>query len=131
MVTKLKAKFILFDYELDFFKRVKNLKQKDLSVKDYTEEFYKLTIWSQHREISKEKVTCYIHGLGFNIQDEIGMPNIAFVDDAYQYSLASKDKLKRWKQGSSQGKEKHDNLAEDKLSVEGEEKIVEKKEENR
>ena len=56
MVAKLKAKFIPTDYELELFKRLQNLKQKDLSVKDYTEEFYKLTIRSGHRESSKEKV---------------------------------------------------------------------------
>ena len=44
MVTKLKAKFILVDYKLELFKRLQNLKQKDMSMKDYTEEFYKLTI---------------------------------------------------------------------------------------
>ena len=34
MVTKLKAKFMLANYELDLFKRFQNLKQKD-----YTKEF--------------------------------------------------------------------------------------------
>ena len=56
MVTKLKAKFIPADYELELFKRLQNLKQRDISVKDYIEEFYKLTIRSSHRELSKEKV---------------------------------------------------------------------------
>ena len=39
MVTKLKAKFIPTNYELELFKRLQNLKQKDMTVKDYTEEF--------------------------------------------------------------------------------------------
>ena len=56
MVTKLKAKFIPTDYELDLFKRFQNLKQKDMTMKCYTEEFYKLTIRSWHRELPKEKV---------------------------------------------------------------------------
>ena len=56
MVTKLKAKFIPADYELELFKKLQNLKQKDMTVKDYTEEFYKLTIRSGNRELSKEKV---------------------------------------------------------------------------
>ena len=45
-------------------------------MKDYIEELYKLTIWSGHRQLSKEKVAGYINGLRFNIQDEIGMLNI-------------------------------------------------------
>ena len=67
MVTKLKGKFILTDYEHELFKRLHNLKQKDIFVKDYTEEFYKLTIQSGHRQLPKEKVAWYINGLRFNI----------------------------------------------------------------
>ena len=49
MVTKLKAQLIPVDYELELFKKLQNLKQKDMSMKDYTKEFYKLTIQSSHR----------------------------------------------------------------------------------
>ena len=49
MVTKLKAKFIPVDYEIELFKRLQNLKQKDMTMKDYREEFYKLTIQFGHR----------------------------------------------------------------------------------
>lgn len=83
MVTKMKVKFILVDYELDLFKRLQNPKRKDMTMKDYTDNFYKLTIWSRHRELSKEKVVWYINDLRFNIQDEVGMLNISLVDDAY------------------------------------------------
>ena len=55
-MNKLKAKFIPIDYELELFKRLQNLKQKDMTVKYYTKEFYKLTIQSGHRKLSKEKV---------------------------------------------------------------------------
>jgi hypothetical protein len=37
MVAKLKAKFIPKDYQINLFRRLKNLRQKGLSVKDYTE----------------------------------------------------------------------------------------------
>ena len=83
MVTKLKAKVIHTNYELELFKKLQNLKQKDMTVKDYIEEFYMLTIWSGHRELSKEMVAQYINGLRFNIQDEIGMLNISSVEDIY------------------------------------------------
>ena len=100
-MTKLKAKFIPTNYELELFKRLQNLKQKDMIVKDYTEEFYKLTIWSGHRELSKEKVARYANGLRFNIQDDVGMLKIDSVDDAYWYALKGEDKLKRKSQNSS------------------------------
>ena len=75
-------------------------------VKDYTEEFYKLTIRSRHRELSKKKVAWYINGLRFNIQDEVGMPNISLVEDAYQKALKEEDTLKRKRRCNARGKEK-------------------------
>ena len=126
-MTKLKAKFIPTNYELELFKRLQNLKQKDMIVKDYTKEFYKLTIQSRHREFAKEKVVWYINGLRFNIQDEVGMLNISSIKDVYQYALKVEDKLKRKIQGNSRGKEKQDSLTQVKLSVEGEPKLVDQK----
>ena len=79
-----------------------------MTVKDYTEEFYKLTIRSGHPELSKEKVAWYMNGLRFNIQDEVGMLNISSAEDAYQYALREEEKLKRKNQGSSRGREKSD-----------------------
>ena len=127
MVTKLKAKFILADNELELFKRLQNLKQKDMATKDYTEEFYKLTIQSRHRELSKEKVSRYIKGLRFNIQDEIGMLKIDLVKDAYQYALREEDKLKRRHQGNSRGKEKKEHSMKAKQIVVEEPKLFEHK----
>ena len=75
-------------------------------MKDYTEEFYKLTIWSGHRELSKETVAQYINILRFNIQDEVGFLKIDSIEDSYHDALKIEDKLKRKNQGNSQGKEK-------------------------
>jgi hypothetical protein len=44
MVYKLKDNFIPKDYQLNIFKKLQNLRQKGLSAKVYTEEFYKLNI---------------------------------------------------------------------------------------
>ena len=40
MVAKMKAKFIPKDYEITLFRRMHNLRQKMMSMKEYTEEFY-------------------------------------------------------------------------------------------
>jgi hypothetical protein len=37
MVAKMKAKFIPKDYQINLYRRLKNLRQKGLSVKEYTE----------------------------------------------------------------------------------------------
>ena len=70
MVTKLKPKFISIEYELELFKKLHNLKKKYMTMIDYTEEFYKLTIQFGHKELFKEKVARYINLLRFNIQNE-------------------------------------------------------------
>ena len=64
-------------------------------VKDYSNEFYKLTIISGHKELFKENISRYANGLRFNIQDEVGMMKIESVEEAYQYALKEEDKLKR------------------------------------
>ena len=99
-----------------------------MSVKDYTKEFYKLTIRFGHRELSKEKIAQYVNGLRFNIQDEVGMMKIESIEEAYQYALKVEVKLKRKSQVNSKEKEKSDNSEKSKPSaIEDEPKLVEQK----
>jgi hypothetical protein len=63
MVAKLKAKCIPKDYQITLFRRMVNLRQKMMSVKEYTEEFYKINIREGHRESDDEKVARYMNGL--------------------------------------------------------------------
>jgi hypothetical protein len=93
MVAKLKAKFIPKDYQINMFRRLQNLRQKGLSVKEYTEEFYRLNIRAGHRESDEEKVSRYINGLRYEIQDEINMMMMRMVEDAYQVALKAEEKL--------------------------------------
>ena len=46
----MKAKFIPKDYQINLFKKLQNLRQKGMTVKEYTEEFYKLNIRTGQRE---------------------------------------------------------------------------------
>jgi hypothetical protein len=63
MVAKMKAKFIPRDYQITLFRRMQNLRQKLMSVKEYTEEFYRINIREGHRESDDEKVARYMNGL--------------------------------------------------------------------
>jgi hypothetical protein len=98
MVAKMKAKFIPRDYQITLFRRMQNLRQKLMSVKKYTEEFYKINIRAGHRESDDEKVARYMNGLRYDIQDEMSMMTIWTVEDAYQMALKAEEKLSR-KQG--------------------------------
>ena len=66
---------------------MQNLRHKGLTVKEYTKEFYRLNIKTGQREKDEEKVSRYINGLRYEIQDEINMMSVRKVEDAYQFSL--------------------------------------------
>jgi hypothetical protein len=93
MIAKMKAKFIPRDYQITLFRRMQNLRQKLMIVKEYTEEFYKLNIRVGHRERDDEKVARYMNGLIYDIQDEMIMVTIRMVEDAYQMALKAEEKL--------------------------------------
>jgi hypothetical protein len=95
MITKMKAKFIPMDYQITLFRKMQNLRQKVMTVKEYTEEFYKLNIRVGHRENDDEKVARYMNGLRYDIQDEMSMVTIRTVEDAYQMALKAEEKLSR------------------------------------
>ena len=63
-----------------------------MSVKEYTEEFYKLNIRASHRESDHKKVARYMNGLRYDIQDEM---IIRTIEDAYQMALKAEEKLSR------------------------------------
>ena len=98
MIVKLKVKFIPRDYQITLFIRMQNLRQKLMTVKEYTEEFYKLNIRAGHRESDDEKVARYMNGLRYDIQYEMSMVTIRMVEYAYQMDLKAEEKLSR-KQG--------------------------------
>ena len=76
MITKMKEKFIPIDYQITLFRRMQNLRQKLMTVKEYTKEFYRLNIRAGHRDIDDEKVSRYLNGLRYEIQDELSMITI-------------------------------------------------------
>jgi hypothetical protein len=93
MVSNLKEKCIPKDYQINLFRRLQNLRYKILSVKEYTEEFYRLNIRDGQKENDDEKTTTYINGLRYEIQEEIDMMYVIKVEDAYQEALKVEDKL--------------------------------------
>jgi hypothetical protein len=104
MIAKMKAKFIPRDYQISLFRRMQNLRQKLMTVKEYTEEFYRLNIRVGHPERDDEKVSRYLNGLRYNIQDELSMTTNRTVKDAYQMALKAEEKLSRKKSQRGRGR---------------------------
>jgi hypothetical protein len=93
MIAKMKEKFIPRDYQITLFRRIQNLRQKLMIVKEYMEEFYQLNIRVGHQESDDEKVVRYMNGLRYDIQDEMSMETIQMVEDAYQMALKAEEKM--------------------------------------
>jgi hypothetical protein len=49
MIAKMNVKFIPRDYQITLFRMMQNLRQKLMTIKEYTEEFYRLNIRAGHR----------------------------------------------------------------------------------
>ena len=87
MVNKIKKKFLPTDYQVSLFKMMQNLKEKDITVKEYIEEFYRLDIRSGHVDDDVENIARYMNGLRYGIQDEISFVKLESVEEGYQYAL--------------------------------------------
>jgi uncharacterized protein YjbK len=87
-----------------------------MTVKEYTDEFYKLNIRVGHQESDDEKVVRYMNGLRYDIQDEMTMVTIRTVEDAYQMALKAEEKLsqKQSQRGRGRSQSRGKSVAQDK-----------------
>ena len=71
MVNKIKKKFLPTNYQVTLLRKMQNLKQMDMSLKDYTKEFYRVDIRYGHVDDDVEKFLRYLNGLRSRIQNEM------------------------------------------------------------
>ena len=64
-----------------------------LTVKEYTEEFYKVNLRDGYVEESTEKVARYVNGLRMDIKEDISMISLITVEEAYQCALRVEEKI--------------------------------------
>jgi hypothetical protein len=76
-----------------------------MTVREYTEEFYKVNIRAGYTEEKSENTARYINGLKMEIQDELSLLSPSTLEEAYQCALKVEEKLSR-KQNSGRGKGK-------------------------
>lgn len=96
MLGNMKKKFLPTDYQVSLLRRMKNLRQKDTSVKEYSKEFYKLDFRFGHVDDEVEKAARYLNGPRMSIQDEINYVKMDSVEEAYKfYSKAEEQLTKR------------------------------------
>ncbi|XP_059073655.1 uncharacterized protein LOC131874339 [Cryptomeria japonica] len=104
MIALVKETYVPEDYGVQLHRRKQNLKQKDMDVSTYTEEFLKLCIKAKTIETEEEKLARYINGLKFSIQDELNLHTPRSVHKCYQIALKVEEKFKKKQdQNSSRG----------------------------
>lgn len=87
MIAKMKNKFLPKDYQITLYIQVQNLRQRTMTVREYTEEFYKVNLRDGYVEDTPEKTTIFMNGLRMEILDEIGILSPRIVEEAYQNAL--------------------------------------------
>lgn len=73
-----------------------------MTVKEFTEEFYKLNLRAGYAEDTPEKTARFVNGLRGEILDEIGILSPRMLDEAYQFALKAEEKINR-KQNAKRG----------------------------
>ena len=77
------------------YRKVQNLRERLLIVRDYTEEFYKVNLRAGYVDESAEKDARYLNGLRTDIQEDINMISPRIIEEAYQCALREEEKITR------------------------------------
>eukprot|EP00253_Pinus_taeda_P001971 PITA_01971 len=84
MVEKLKGRFLPKDYQVELYRRVQNLRQKGMTIKEYTKEFYHVNLRASYTDDTPEKTARYMNGLRLEILDEISILSPRNIEEAFQ-----------------------------------------------
>eukprot|EP00253_Pinus_taeda_P026225 PITA_26225 len=103
MVAKLKGRFLPRDYQIALHRKVQNLRQRGLIVKEYTEEFYQVNLRERYTEDTAERTARYVNGFRMEILDEISILSPNNTEEAYQIAIKVEEKLNR-RQNSQRGR---------------------------
>ncbi|XP_059064670.1 uncharacterized protein LOC131856766 [Cryptomeria japonica] len=102
MKNLIKEKFLPSDYSIHVKRMRQHLKQKDMDVMAYIEQFHKLSIRGGYEE-EDEKVARYINGLKYHLQDEIGLQVPRTIGECYQLAIRAEEKVRRRQERSRRG----------------------------
>lgn len=102
MVEKLKGRFLPKDYQVELYRWVQNLRQKGMTVKEYTEAFYRVNLRVGYTDDTPEKTTRYMNGLRMEILDEISILSPWNIEEAFQSAVKAEENINR-KQNNRRG----------------------------
>eukprot|EP00253_Pinus_taeda_P033877 PITA_33877 len=74
-----------------------------MTVKEYTEEFYRVNLRASYTDDNPEKTTRYVNGLRMEILDEINILSPQNIEEAFQSAVKAEEKINR-KQNNGRGR---------------------------
>lgn len=95
MVAKLKGRFLLKYYQISLHMQVQNLRQRGMTVREYTKEFHRVNLRAGYTEDTAKRTTRYVNGLRLEILDEIIILSPKKIEEAYQSAMKVKEKITR------------------------------------
>eukprot|EP00253_Pinus_taeda_P024940 PITA_24940 len=104
MVAKLKGSFLPKDYQVEIYRRVQNLRQKSMTIKEYTEEFYRVNLRAGYTDNTAKKTSRHVNGLRMEILDEISILSPRNIEEAFQSVVKAEEKINQ-KQNNRRGRE--------------------------
>eukprot|EP00253_Pinus_taeda_P005901 PITA_05901 len=99
----MEGRFLPKDYQIALHRQVQNQRQKGMTVRKYTEEFYWGYLKAGYIEDTLEKTTRYVNGLRLEILDEISILFPKKIEEAYQSAMKAEEKITR-KQNARRGR---------------------------
>ena len=93
MVAKLKGRFLPKDYQIALHRQVQNLRQKLMTVREYTEELYRVNLRDGYTKDTVERTARYVNGLRLEILDEISILSLKNTEEAYQSAMKAEEKI--------------------------------------
>ena len=89
----MRDKFLPKDYQLILYRKVQNLRNILLTLREYTEKFYKVNLRVGYVEESIEKAARYVNGIRMDIKEEISMLSPKMMEETYQCALREEEKI--------------------------------------
>lgn len=93
----MKGRFMSKDYEVELYRRVHNLRQKGKTVKEDTEEFYRVNLRAGYTDDTLEKTVRYVNLLRMEILDEISILSPQNIEESFQSAVKAHEKINRKK----------------------------------
>ena len=108
MVALLQEAYVPVDYEVQLHKRRMGLRQKDMDVSTYIEEFHNLVMKFGIVEPENLKLARYLQGLKLSIQDELSLTTITIVQQCFMLASKVEERSKRRSEQGGRGRGRND-----------------------